>query len=104
MSKKTRLTFDVLLGLSLIAMLWVHPAAAQDATPTPAPQASQPAPSIQVPTTFQLEVDQADLAAISNALMELPKKVADPIINKLNAQLQKQMQAAQATAKQEGVK
>jgi len=36
--------------------------------------------------------------------MELPKKVADPIINKLNAQLQKQMQAAQATAKQEGSK
>lgn len=51
---------------------------------------------MSVPSTFHLEVDQADLAAISNALMELPKKVADPIINKLNAQLQKQMQAAQA--------
>jgi hypothetical protein len=31
--------------------------------------------------------------------MELPKKIADPIINKLNAQLQEQMQAAQAAAK-----
>jgi hypothetical protein len=79
---------DVLVGLSLIAALSIHPVAAQEATPTPAPQASQ-----TVPLTFHLEVDQADLAAISNALMELPKKVADPIINKLNAQLAKQMEA-----------
>ena len=78
------------------------PAAAQDSpppAPSPAPQASQPAP-LPVPTTFQLEVDQADLAAISNALMELPKKVADPIITKLNGQLQAQM-AARAKATEE---
>lgn len=97
MSKKKALVFDVLLGLSLIALLAIHPAAAQEATPSPSPS---PAPvSVHVPATFQLEVDQADLAAISNALMELPKKVADPIINKLNAQLAKQVQAAQAAAK-----
>jgi hypothetical protein len=82
------------VGLSLIAALSIHPVAAQEATPTPAPQASQ-----TVPSTFHLEVDQADLAAISNALMELPKKVADPIINKLNAQLQKQMQPKPAEEK-----
>jgi hypothetical protein len=89
--KQIRLSaLDVLGGLSLIAMLAIHPVGAQEAK-TPEPQASQPAP-LPLPTTFHLEVDQADLAAISNALMELPKKVADPIISKLNIQLQKQMQ------------
>jgi hypothetical protein len=84
--------FDVLGGLSLIAALAIHPVGAQEAK-NQEPQASQPAP-LPLPTTFHLEVDQADLAAISNALMELPKRVADPIINKLNTQLQKQMEAA----------
>lgn len=79
-------------------LLAIHPVGAQESQPTPAPLASQPAPS-PLPTTFHLEVDQADLAAISNALMELPKKVADPIINKLNSQLQAQMAARAAAAK-----
>lgn len=88
MSKIKISVFDVLCGLSIIVALATHPVGAQEAKPTQEPQASQ-----TVPSTFHLEVDQADLAAISNALMELPKKVADPIINKLNAQLQKQMEA-----------
>ena len=68
------------------------PAMAQDENPIKVPL-EKPVPAVQIPTTFQLEVDQAELTAISNALMELPKKVADPIILKLNAQLQKQMEA-----------
>ena len=90
-----------LLAFALLVS-FTAPIMAQDASPTPspspAPQASQPAP-LPIPTTFQLEVDQADLAAISNALMELPKKVADPIINELDARLQAQMAARAAAAK-----
>lgn len=58
-----------------------------------------------LPATFQLEVDQADLGVLSTALMELPKKIADPMINKINGQLAKQMEARAAVAKpQEGSK
>ena len=93
--KKIQLSiYDILLGLSLVALLSFHPVGAQEVKSTPDQQASPPMPS-----TFHLEVDQADLAAINNALMELPKKIADPLINKLNGQLQKQMQAAQAAVK-----
>jgi hypothetical protein len=53
--------------------------------------AQQTAPQ-PVPTKFYFEVDQNDLAAISQALSELPKRVADPLILKLNAQLQAQSQ------------
>ena len=38
------------------------------------------------------EMDGNDLAAIGNALNELPKKIADPLILKINAQLQAQTQ------------
>ena len=109
MSKIKISVFDILCGLLVIALLAIHPVAAQDTitTPTTSPGPSpspSPAPaSVQIPETFQLEVNQADLAAISNALMELPKKIADPIITKLNAQLAKQVEQrnAAATAKSE---
>ena len=64
---------------------------AQDAAPSPAPtELPAPAASPAPAKLYYLEVEPADLDAISRALMELPKKVADPLILKLNAQLQAQ--------------
>jgi hypothetical protein len=47
------------------------------------------------PPKYTLEVEQADVAALGQALNELPKRVADPLIAKLNAQIQEQMRAHQ---------
>ena len=58
------------------------PAPTPTPTETPAPAAS-PAP----PTRFWLEVDQNELAVISQALGDLPYKLAAPLVMKLNAQL-----------------
>ena len=112
MSKIKISVFDILCGLLVIALLAIHPVVAQDTitTPTtsqgPAPSPSpSPAPaSVQIPETFQIEVNQADLAAISNALMELPKKIADPIITKLNAQLARQVEQRNAAKPAEPAK
>jgi hypothetical protein len=46
-----------------------------------------------------LELDPADLNALSIALNELPKRVADPLILKLNEQLKNQMQVREAAEK-----
>jgi hypothetical protein len=77
-----------------LAVAFVTSAAAQTPSPSssPEPQDSQPAPSPTppAPVKYYLEIDQGDLNAISQALIELPKKVADPLILKLNAQLQRQ--------------
>lgn len=85
-----------------LLIAFATPAAAQStpAEPTPAvtsgagtpePQASQPAPSAPPqPNEFIVKLDGNDLAAIGNALNELPKKIADPLIMKINAQLQAQ--------------
>ncbi len=88
----------------LLAMTVTGAAGAQDASPTPspsptpAPQASPASPSPSVPLKFYLEVSDTDLQSISVALQELPKKIADPLILKLNAQLQKQAEVAAARA------
>jgi hypothetical protein len=74
-----------------IVVLWAKGAFAQDAdTPPPPVATSSSAVSLDAPKKFWLEVDQNDLNAISQALMELPKKIADPLVLKLNAQLQAQ--------------
>jgi len=39
---------------------------------------------------FYIEVDQGDLNALSTAINELPKRIADPLILKINGQLQVQ--------------
>lgn len=84
----------------LLATIVIGAAAAQDASPTPsptpAPQASPafPAPSPSAPLKFYLEVSPEDLQSISTALNELPKKIADPLIVRLNAQLQRQAEIA----------
>ena len=63
---------------------------AQEASPqpTPEPQALQASPAPE--KRFYLELTQEDLNAVSAALIELPKRVADPLILKFNGQLQKQ--------------
>lgn len=82
-----------------VIALFVSAALAEEASnpaaaPTPSAQPAQ-----AQPTKFYLEVDPADLAAISTALNELPKKIADPLILKLNGQLQAQEQLKAAADK-----
>jgi hypothetical protein len=52
------------------------------------PEAPAAAPAAQV---FTFHVDGAEIGWIGQALNELPKKIADPIINKLNSQLAPQI-------------
>lgn len=90
------------LKLILAALLVATSAVAEDApapTPSPTPEQAAPAPAQAPPQRFYLEVDQSDLAAISQALNELPKRVADPLILKLNGQLQAQGQLKAAADK-----
>lgn len=76
--------------LTIAAILAATSAFAEDAPSIPVPQ-ERPAPAAPAPPAkLYLEVDQADLAAISQALNELPKRIADPLILKLNAQLSAQ--------------
>lgn len=90
--------------LALLAALLLSTAAfAQDApeapkTEAPAPAAAapavvQPAP----PSKFYLEVDQADLNLLAAAINELPKKLADPLLAKLNLQLAAQTKVKAAS-------
>lgn len=86
------------LKLVLAALLIATGAVAQDA-PAPAPTSTPtPAPS-PAPTKFYLEVDQSDLNAIAQGINELPKRVADPLLLKLNGQLQAQEQLKAAVDK-----
>lgn len=73
--------------LALAVLFLATGAFAEDAPSVPPPP-EKPAPTAPAaPAKFYLEVDQADLNAISQALNELPKRVADPLIIKLNNQL-----------------
>jgi hypothetical protein len=51
------------------------------------------------PQKFYLEVDQADLETLSKALSEMPFKLANPLLLKLNGQLQVQQQLKEAADK-----
>jgi hypothetical protein len=80
--------------LALIAaMLLITPVYAEEPAPA-APPVSQVAPQL-----FYFEVDQNDINAISSALNELPKRVADPLILKLSSQLKMQAQIMANRAK-----
>lgn len=88
------------LKLILIALLVATSAFAEDApSVTPASDKAAPAPAQAAPQRFYLEIDQSDLNAISQALNELPKRVADPLILKLSGQLQAQEQLKAAVDK-----
>jgi hypothetical protein len=85
---------------TLLAALFLATGAfAEDAPPAPAQQQPAPPAASAAPQRFYLEVDQSDLNAISQALNELPKRVADPLILKLNGQLQAQEQLKAAADK-----
>lgn len=53
------------------------------------------------PQKFIFEVDQNELNAIAQGLNELPKRVADPLLQKLTIQLQAQAKANADKAKVE---
>lgn len=69
------------------------PADAPIPSPSPTSEAA-PAPTVGAAKVFYLEVDQAELNSIATAINELPKRVADPLILKLNSQLQVQAKLA----------
>lgn len=52
----------------------------------------------QSPTVYHLDVDATDLNYVGAALNELPKKIADPIVAKLQAQVNAQNEAAKKAA------
>jgi len=92
-----RLKSVIFAAVMLLPGFWaVSSAFAEDTVSTPiptettAPAATPAAPAPTPGQKFWLEVDQSDLAAISQALNELPKRMADPLILKLNAQLKAQ--------------
>jgi hypothetical protein len=85
--------------LPLLLVLAATGAFAEDAPskPTPAPAPASTAPA--APAKYYLELEQADLDAVARALQELPKRMADPLILKLNGQLQAQEQLKAAANK-----
>jgi hypothetical protein len=87
------------LKLVLAALLVATSAFAEDAPSIPTPVEKPAQAAVPAPQKFYLEVDQTDLNAISQALVELPKKTADPLILKLNGQLQAQQPIAEAAEK-----
>lgn len=90
------------ISLAATALLVATNAFAQTPAPS-APPVEQAAPAAPAaPQKFYLELDSGDLQSISQAVVELPKRIADPLIQRLNAQLQaaEQVRIAAAKAKQ----
>ena len=87
----------LIIAIALLGMVLVSKARAEDApapASTEAPAAvSAPAASPAPPQRFYLEMDQADLALLAQAVNELPKRVADPFLLKLQGQLNAGAQA-----------
>lgn len=63
---------------------------------------SRPAVSAE-PQKFTIELEQNDLSALSAAINELPKRVADPLIAKINEQLKLQVAKQQVEAESKKV-
>jgi hypothetical protein len=94
---KLRLFVSVLLVA--VAAWNVADAFAEDA-PSQTPAAEKPAPAPPAaPAKYYLEVDQSDLNAIAQGINELPKRIADPLLLRLNGQLQAQEQLKAAADK-----
>lgn len=92
----------IIAVMAFAAALTPYQAPAQEASPTSTPtETAAPAPAPAAPRLYYLEVDANDLQAISNGINELPKRIADPLVLKLNAQLKAQDQITAAKAKAE---
>lgn len=78
--------------LALAALLLSTSAFAQDTAPIPLPPEKIAPEPAATPQKYYLELEQPDIAALSQALNELPKRIADPLILKLNRQLQEPQQ------------
>lgn len=77
--------------LILLAALLASPAFAEESvtapTTSPAPTAT-PTPATPPTTVWRIEeLEAADINTINQCIMELPKKIADPFISKINAKL-----------------
>lgn len=92
-----KLRLFVSAAFFVVAALVVFDAFAEDAPAKPT-EAGNSAPVAQ-PQKFYLEVDAADLDVLSKALAEMPFKVANPLLLKLNGQLRAQDQLKEAADK-----
>lgn len=82
-----------LVMAAAIVITSAHAYAADDA-----PKTQERLPAAQLaPPKYHIELEAADIAPLSAALIELPKRLADPLIAKINAQLQAEETARQAT-------
>ena len=73
--------------LTLLAILFVTPALAEDAvTPTPVNAPAEAKPTL--PGHLTLDLDQTDLGVLNQCIGELPYKVANPFVQKINSKLQ----------------
>ncbi len=87
----------VLIVLLFSTPAWAEPSTeakdkplAPTATDTADKPAAQPAPAPTPPSAYFIMVDQNDLNLLSAAINELPKKLADPLIQRLQSQIQDQ--------------
>lgn len=79
--------------LAILAILFATPAFAEDAPkpadPPTAPVATPAAPT-PVPTEWYIRLDQQGINNIAQCAQELPKKIADPFLFAIDAQLKSQ--------------
>ena len=79
--------------LPLIAIMLAIPAFAEDApkpAEAPAAPAAMPAAPTPVPTEWYIRLDQQGINNIAQCAQELPKKLADPFLFAIDAQLKSQ--------------
>lgn len=77
--------------LAILVILFATAAFAEDA-PKPAepPAAAMPAAPMPIPTEWYIRLDQQGINNIAQCAQELPKKIADPFLFAIDAQLKSQ--------------
>lgn len=77
--------------LAILVILLAAPAFAEDAPkPAEAPAATTPAAPTPIPTEWYIRLDQQGINNIAQCAQELPKKLADPFLFAIDAQLKSQ--------------
>lgn len=79
--------------LAILVILFATAAFAEDApkpAEAPAAPAAMPAAPMPVPTEWYIRLDQQGINNIAQCAQELPKKIADPFLFGLDAQLKGQ--------------